>query len=240
MSNKCRGYVDLLFLALAAFVGILLAGGFSFINLAPQNPPTTIVIAVSPTPFSMHKSLQLDSFGFTTPTPAPSPTIPTASCKSNFNQEPENYTASVYVSGQLKIWACDEHTPFLAPGAQVNNTTGQITNPGNTTAKDSSGNIYAPRIYLDNDNIVSNIHPIYPNFVKGNYTSPDGSAKGNTTIDPIPPNHPGPIPCDSPSISDEYIWNISTLGLTLGTHQVQFVFHDGDEDQGLGCFSISI
>jgi hypothetical protein len=86
-------------------------------------------------------------------------------------------------------------------------------------------------------------------MVKGNFNNnPPVSATPGTKMvnyDPIPPgggfpggpNPNGPLPN---LYTAEFIWDVNKLGISSGTHQAEFLIHDGDKDRGIGCVNIQI
>jgi hypothetical protein len=103
--------------------------------------------------------------------------------------------------------------------------------------------------------------PHFPNIIKGQYSTADtysssshfglsiGSEKTSVAVDDYTnfengPNYlsTSPIPMGQlyEEFTDEYIWNVSSLGLQAGTYQAQFVIHDGDRNLAIDCLNIKI
>lgn len=248
-------------LALLIVLGITAVGG-----LPSQVAPTSgqVVMAITPTPGQNYNNLQLKSFGYVTI--APTPTPPTDSLCTNraINTEPIILVGyypgpgqSVGNTGQVKVWVGDERPPYVAPGEQINTTTGAVTKAGDRTAKANDGLLYEPALYISPatpQNDLSGGH--FPNYIKGQFNNnPQAGGFLHPTVvtgpkpDPIPA---GSTPTQSPNqfgwgfglnqntYNAEYLWNVSNLGLSSGTYQAEFVIHDGDYDRGIGCVSIQI
>jgi len=231
-------------LALLLVLGITAVGGLPE-RSTPQNG--TIVTVVTPTLDPNHNSLQLKTFGYV---------VPTNLCQSEINNEPEiligylpSSGQSVTNTGQIKVWVNDERAPLIAPNEKVDTTQdGHIITPGNRTAQAHDRYLFEPAIYISPDTAESGESAHFPDFIKGQFNNA-GKVPGNiikgVAIDPIPPGSKkagGPNPNGSnPNVYlAEYVWNVSSLGLTTGTYQVEFLIHDGDIDRGIGCVGITI
>jgi hypothetical protein len=238
-------------LALLMVVGITAVGG-----LPSQNAPTSgeVVNIVTPTPGSAKSNLQLKWFGYVTIAPTPTPSK-SSLCNSAANTEPEILVGfspgagqAVGNTGQVKVWVNDEGAPFVAPGEKINMSTGQVTAPGNRTAKAADTFLFEPALYIAPGTVEAGGTPHFPDFIKGQFNNNPPSS--NTVIqgpqyDTIPAgSNPigGPNPNGSRpnQYTAEYIWNVSGLGLTTGSYQGEFLIHDGDRDRGIGCVSIQI
>lgn len=240
-------------LALLIVAGMIAVGG-----MPPDTFPNsgTVVNAVSPTPSSSsHNTLQLQTFGYVTI--APTSTKQPGLCQSGgVNNEPEiiaGYSPStgqtVGATGQIIVWVQDEGAPFIAPGEQVNLTTGQITSDPNQGTKAPDNYLWEPALYLDSNTAETGGTPHFPSFIKGQFsnTAPVmGNVITGATADPIPAGTQI-TPAQSSRFGNffnwytaEYIWNVSSLGLTTGNHQAEFLIHDGDRDRGVGCVQINI
>lgn len=68
--NEERGYVDILFLVVAVAIAVLISGATL---TGENNIPNTSYSAVSLPPSAEHRSLQLNTFGITSPTPFTDP-----------------------------------------------------------------------------------------------------------------------------------------------------------------------
>jgi hypothetical protein len=172
---------------------------------------------------------------------------PPSLCKDRkINNEPEilaGYSPadgeSVSVGGQIKVWITDEHAAFIAPGEQLDPTTGAITMPGDRGAKASDGYLYEPALYIAPDSAEKGGKPYFPSAIKGPYNNAPDMGKrmviAGAPIDPAPAGvHLGE------KYDSEDVWNVSDLGLSPGTYIAEFVIHDGDEDRGVGCVTIVV
>jgi len=208
----------------------------------------TQVKILPPAQDAQHNNLQLETFGFVTiaPTPTSAPPASSQLCQSGgVNNEPEilvGYSPApgqtVSATGQIKVWVNDEGAPIIAPNEQIDASTGQITTPGDRTAKAPDNYLWEPALYISPQTAESNGTPHFPNYVKGDYNNapPDkGAGTKGPQIDPVPAGS-----VISESYTAEYIWNVTSLGLAAGTYQAEFVIHDGDRDRGIGCVSIVI
>ncbi len=248
-------YVVLLLFILGC-VGFVLVGG----NL-PQNyvktPSGSQVVILSPSPETAKADLQLYTFlGVTvTPSPTPQPTSPPPSGAPNApqpalcqaggaNDEPEilvGYSPSqgqtVGAGGQIKVWVNDEGAPIIAPNEQINPSTGQITTPGDRTAKAQDGYLWEPALYIAPQTAENGGTPHFPTYIKGDYNNSTSKGSGS--------NIPGmePVPAGA-KLSEQYtaedIWDVNSLGLAPGTYIAEFVIHDGDDNRGVGCVTITI
>ena len=236
-------------MALMVGVGAAAIDGFN-----PKGPPSKgeEVKILSPTPDATKGNLQLETFGFITI--APTPVAKSNLCEmGGVNDEPGILAGydpaegkSVSSTGQIKVWVSDENPPFIAPGEVVDPSSGQVTTPGDRTAKAEDGYLYEPALYIAPQTVEANGTPKFPNIIKGDYnSSPDSSdskkkrkknAQSGASMDPLPP---GANPNET-DYQAEYIWNVSDLGLAAGTYQAEFVVHDGDTNRGVGCVSIKI
>jgi len=250
-------------LALLVVLGITAVGGLP--SNTPPNDSNAVQI-VTPTPGGTHDTLQLKTFGYITLAPTPTvvpPNIGSAPlCQGGgVNNEPGIISAtspangqSVNSTGQIKVWVNDEGAPIIAQGQQVNNSTGAVTpNSGNLTQKAGDGYLWEPALYFDSYTAESGGNPHFPNYIKGQYNNnpsdkSSGFAVKNVTtgaaIDPAPAGASTDGCSSSNFFKDcyraEYIWNVSSLGLSPGNHRAEFVIHDGDYDRGVGCVNIQI
>ena len=244
-------------LALLIVVGLTAVGG-----LPPQSFPDSgqNVIPISPTPDVNHDTLQLKTFGYITIAPTPVLGANSLCNDKSKNTEPEILEAfspltgtSVGSTGQIKVWVVDELPPMVAPGLTTDASgSGTVINPGNQSALASDGYLYDPALYVDKP-VEQGGSPAFPNYVKGVYdpTPPNATCTGfncyqqgkgvnGATPDPLPAGSPK-IGCGNPICYEaEYIWDVSKLGLSTGTHQAEFLIHDGDRDRGIGCVTIKI
>jgi len=254
-------------LVILIIAGISAVGGLPS-QIGPSSGQTVAVVTPS-TSGGSHNNLQLKTFGYITlaPTPtlaAPPPDTPgqpplgqTALCQSGgINEEPDIIAAtsptsgqSVSSTGQIKIWVMDEGAPMIAPGETVNSN-GSISNPGNQSQKAPDNYLYEPAVYLDAATAESGGSPHFPNYIKGQVNNMPSTPIMTTNLPAVVATDPLPsgavtTGCFAGSnffkcYTAEYIWNISSLGLSSGTHRAEFVIHDGDSNRGIGCVNISI
>jgi hypothetical protein len=244
-------------LALLIVLGITAVGG-----LPPQSFPNTgtEVNVVTPTQAASHSTLQLQTFGYVTIAPTPTPGSGGGLCKEGgVNDEPEiiaGYSPapgqSVGTNGQIYVWVSDEGAPFIAPNEQVNASTGQVTTPGDRTAKAPDNYLWEPSLYIAPQTAESGGTPHFPNYIKGQYnnTPPElGNVVTGATADPIPQtaqpsvafvNGGGFFGAGFNAYTAEYIWNVNGLGLSAGSYQAEFLIFDGDRNRGVGCVSFTI
>jgi len=189
--------------------------------------------------------------------PPPPPPPPNVCADPTLNTEPEILAAfspdngqTVDQTGQIKVWVCDEHPPFIAPGEQVDNTTGAITMPGDRTAMAGDGLLYEPALYIAPQSPTNGGMPpfpqwttgSYPQWIKGSYNNnppkPTRTASAGATPDPLPA---GASWCSSDApYRVEFIWDVSSLGLQPGAYTAVFSIHDGDGDRAIACVTIVI
>jgi len=176
------------------------------------------------------------------PKPPPPPELCT---NQDLNTEPEilvGYSPaagqSVGLQGQVKVWVNDEHPPFIAPGEQVDPSTGAITAPGDRTATAPDGLLWEPALYIAPQTPQNGGTPHFPSWIKGWYNANPPNTSGGVQVpgmDPVP---------RGASLSEKYtgedIWDVSSLGLSPGTYMGVFVVHDGDDDRAIGCVTIAI
>ena len=163
------------------------------------------------------------------------------------NNEPEilaGYTPaagqSVGMNGQIIVWLTDEHPFPIAPHEQLDLVTGDITLPGDRTARASDGYLWEPALYIAPETAESGGKPHFPQKFKGTYNNnPMNGVK-------LQPMNGAPIDVPPAGVSlrekfdAEAIWDVAALGLSPGTYSAQFVVRDGDDDRGVGCVSIII
>ena len=145
---------------------------------------------------------------------------------------------TVGVTGQIKVWVNDENAPFIAPGEQVDNTTGAITTPGMRTATAADGLLDEPALYIAPQSPTNGGTPLFPQWIKGSYNNNPptrGTFTGGATIDPPPAGS-----TLAARYTGEFIWDVSKLGLGPGTYTAVFSVHDGDRDRAIGCVTIVI
>jgi hypothetical protein len=172
------------------------------------------------------------------------------------NNEPEilvGYSPAmgetVSQSGQIKVWVNDEWPELIAPGEQIDATSGAVVTPGDRTSKAADGYLWEPALYIAPMTAESGGTPHFPQFIKGWYNNAafvmvmgmghgmmtPSTAVPGTTIDPPPA---------SAQLKDKYstelIWDVDKLGLGPGTYMAEFVVHDGDRDRAVGCVTITI
>jgi hypothetical protein len=179
------------------------------------------------------------------PPPGPPPAPPAACTDQSVNNEPEILVGfspgmgqTVGLTGQIKVWVSDENSPFIAPGEQVDNTTGAIASPGNRTATANDGLLYEPALYIAPQSPTNGGTPYFPQWIKGAYNNnpPNrGTFTGGAPIDPPPAGTSRLL-----TYTGEFIWDVSALGATPGSYTAVFSVHDGDHDRGIGCVTIVI
>jgi len=179
----------------------------------------------------------------------PPPPPPDVCTDPTLNTEPEILAGfspdagqTVDQTGQIKVWVCDEHPPFIAPGEQVDNTTGAITTPGNRTAVAGDGLLYEPALYIAPQSPTNGGAPLFPQWIKGSYNNnpprPTRTASAGAVPDPLPA---GASWCASDApFRVEFVWDVSSLGLPPGTYTAVFSIHDGDGDRAISCVTIVI
>jgi hypothetical protein len=163
------------------------------------------------------------------------------------NNEPEILAAyspangqAVAQNGQIKLWVTDEHPPYIAPGEQLDPTTGAITMPGDRSAKASDGYLFEPALYIAPATAENGGTPHFPQLIKGWYNNMPtvGGKKVGAQGAPIDPPPAGTNL--SERYSGEDVWDVSALGLSPGMYIAEFVIHDGDSDRGVGCVTIVV
>jgi hypothetical protein len=193
--------------------------------------------------------------GFEDAAPPPFPPLCTDPI---LNVEPELQVAyfpgqgqTVGLNGQIKVWLNDECPPLIAPGEQVDPTTGAIT-PGNRSATAPDGMLYEPALYLAPDTPQNGGTPHFPQQIKGDYnmgpgyrgscqiTNGSGLYHG-PPIDTPPPgtNVTQPFPWPVAYLLED-VWDVSALGLAPGSYTGVFVVMDGDGDRSIGCINIVV
>jgi hypothetical protein len=141
-------------------------------------------------------------------------------------------------SGLIKVWVQDENSPFIAPGEQVDNTTGAIIAPGDRTVTATDGLLYEPALYFAPQSPTTGGTPYFPQAVKGSYNNNPptrGTFTGGAPIDPPPAGSNLSL-----QYKGEFIWNVAALGLTPGSYTAIFSVHDGDRDRAIGCITIIV
>jgi len=242
-------------LGLLIVLGITAVGG-----LPPQSYPDSgqNVIPVTPTPDANHNTLQLKTFGYVTIAPTPVLGVDGLCTNKSVNTEPQILEAfspmtgtSVGSSGFIKVWVVDELPPMVAPGLQTD-AQGNVTITGNQSAVAPDGYLFDPALYVDTP-VEQGGHPAFPDSVKGTYdpNPPNATCTGfscyqnakgvnGATPDLLPAGSPQSSCGFSTCYEAEYIWDVSKLGLTTGTHQAEFLIHDGDTNRAVGCVTINI
>ena len=154
-----------------------------------------------------------------TPEDAGEPPPPPPDCDDeDINNEPEILAAylpedgdSVSQCGDIKVWVNDEWASFIAPGEEVDPSTGEVTKPGDRTKLAPDGYLYEPALYIEN------MPPIFPTFIKGWYNNDPENFERNKSN---PPGAEGPPIDDPPPGTDlsedfttEFVWNLCSLNL---------------------------
>jgi hypothetical protein len=226
------------------FVGFALVGGG-----IPETRPNQLnspVIILTPKPNKAQDNLQLQTFGYITPIPTPA--VAASLCQNgNINNEPEilvypnekTTTVTVPSGGQVKVWVNDEGAPFISQNEQVDLSTGRIITPGDRTTKAPDNYLWEPALYISPETAESGGQPHFPNAIKGQFSNTPGikspGIKG-PAYDPLPA---GAIAL-AEDYTAEFIWDVSSLALSPGSYQAEFVIHDGDRDRGVGCYTLQI
>ncbi len=197
-----------------------------------------------------NNTLQLRSMGFITLAPTPKPSSPFCTPGKGINTAPQiiigfepDLGKTVAANGQIKVWVNDDHVPMVAPNEQVNPTTGQITTPGDRAAKAPDNFLWEPALYIAPQTAEANGAPHFPNFIKGRFNNTPPAASNGVQGPPIDNPPPGSVPNSlgyDASYTTEYIWNIAQLNLAKGSHQLQFLIHDGDNHRGVKCMTLNI
>lgn len=240
-------------LALLVVVGITAVGGLPSSTVTTNG---TTVEVITPTQGATHNTLQLQTFGYVTlaPTPTQAPLGATPLCGPGApNVEPiiaatlpaEGQT--VTTTDQIKVWVDDEGAPMIAP-KETTNADGSIATKGNQYALAPDNYLYEPALYLDSATAETGGTPYFPDYIKGqvnnNPPSYDIRKSVNATvpIDPLPAgaSTAGCLPLFPECYKSEYVWKVSSLGLTSGTHRAEFVIHDGDVNRGVGCINFQV
>jgi hypothetical protein len=231
-------------LATMGFVGFALVGGGlpETRTTAPNSP----VIILTPKPDGAKNNLQLQTFGYITPLPTPAAAA--SLCQNgNINNEPEilvypneqTPTITVASGGQVKVWVNDEGAPFISQNEQVDLSTGQIITPGDRGAKAPDNYLWEPALYVSPATAESGGQPHFPTAVKGQFSNTPGVRSPGVKGAPIDPVPSGAI-AQVEDYTAEYIWDVSSLGLSAGSYQAEFVIHDGDRDRGVGCYTLQV
>lgn len=245
-----RGFLDitLLFIVMVIALGAILTTGFK----SKSERGTESLVPEAPPAGEEKRSLQLNALKFKR--------VEIQGCEANpFNEEPEIVFASdpafggvAQASGQIRIWVWDDDGTggSVSDGTTVDPTTGLITTPGNRTAADKNGYLWEPSIYItkltspdqqgpyagDKEN---GGQPYFPTAIKGVANQrPSGDKLTSAPIDP-----PVNIIVDRAGKDwnfSEFIWDINSLGLTLGYYRAQIILHDGDKDLAINCTTIQI
>ena len=143
----------------------------------------------------------------------------------------------------------DENAPFIAPGEIVDSTTGNITTPGDRTAKAPDGYLWEPALYILPQSAATGGTPHFPVMIKGDFNNaPPTRGTGGTgaPIDPSPGGAGAAPTCifgiciGGTAYHAEYIWDVNSLGLPPGNYAAEFLIFDGDRDRGVGCVNITI
>lgn len=255
-------FVTILVLIAAAAAFTLIGGQLPQLN---NSQVGSRVVVATPVVEPTRKNLQLYTFLGMTITPTIPPGRTTGCSQSDFNTEDEILVGSdpapgTSTSSRIRVWVTDEFSPRIAPGEVVSKTTGQITTQGDRNAKDTDTDgegkfLWEPTIYVVPavgapptrpfcNATMSNCTPHFPNIIKGEYNSDPDRSRSSThgpSIDADWRNFKnGPGAGDLLEHSSEYIWDVTTFGLTPGTYWAQFVIHDGDDNLGISCITVQI
>lgn len=165
------------------------------------------VIIQTPAPSPGQKNtLQLMTFNGITITPTPA--VKSGGAPSNCAQADYVIESNIIVgsdpgpntpassSSNIRVWVTDEGVPYVAPGLQMNTTTGQVTSDGTVSAldenTDGNGNFsFMPTLYVYPSsatqftcNAVNKQCPAhYPTIIKGEVNiAPDPQNRGSGTF----------------------------------------------------------
>jgi len=254
-------YVLLILFATIA-LGFELIGAKFPSALSTTNGQQVVVDTTDPNSKGNKNSLQLYTFSGHPPSTTPGQLVQSSLCiaantpitgntKKGSRWESEilagyspNNGQTVGNSGKIKVWVADEEAPMIAPGEIVDNTTGNVITPGDRTAKADDGYLWEPALYIA-PNLAESAspQPHFPIVILGEINNHPPALSGGRFAHPqieTPPPGVTLSPFASNNYFAEYIWDVASLGLGPGTYQAEFVIHDGDEDRGVGCVSISI
>ena len=251
-------YLVLIMLILGALSFELMGGKLPSKQASPDGQQV-IIDTFAPTPGK--DNLQL--YTFLGHTPVPTPPITSDLCNSSGGQNEFGSLVGFspapggnVVDGKLRIWVIDEKAPLLAPGQTLDPN--GVPQGGDLTQKRGIFPL-GPTLYIFPNTVESGGTPYVPNFVKGSVNN--GHDLNGPPIDsdykqfqngPDFIDNPAPIDLPKPGRNiyygkryetehfAEFVWNISSLGLGPGTHQVQFAAYDGDGDRAAGCTSFTI
>jgi hypothetical protein len=149
---------------------------------------------------------------------------------------------SVSKTAQIKVWVTDERPMFIAPGEEIDASTGAITKAGDRTAKAPDGYLFEPALYIAPATAENGGTPHFPQMIKGQYDNTVATTSGppvyqlsqSAPIDAPPPG------AATQKFTGEDIWDVSALGLAPGTYTGEFLIHDGDRDRAVGCITIVV
>ena len=183
----------------------------------------------------------------------PSCTMPALCTDKTINNEPEILAAyspaqgqTVPATGQIKVWVNDEWAAFIAPGEQVDNTTGAILMSGDRSQKSHDGYLYEPALYIAPNTADKGGTPHFPSLIKGWYNNAPPATKPRrmagvqlgTQGAPVDPAPSGTKLREQ--YTTEFVWEVKDLGLAPGRYFGQFVIGDGDYDRAIGCVTIEV
>ena len=150
---------------------------------------------------------------------------------------------SVARDGQIKVWITDEATAIIAPGEQVDPSTGLITAAGDRSAKAGDGYLWEPALYIAPATAESGGRAYFLRHILGWYNNvppavgrkpAKGAGLAGAAVEPAPAGANL-----SEKFNTEDIWEVSDLGLAPGVYGGA-VIHDGDTDRAIGCVTITI
>jgi len=253
-------YVVLIMLIVGVLAFEMMGGKLPSASPVNTNGQQVIVDPYVPDPAK--KNLQLYTFTGHTPVPtAPLPTTPpAANCEhNNINQEDSmiigfdpGYDKSVGAGGDIRAWYTDENPPMISLGEKVDPGTGNVTKRGDTSIVDTCSSGKSLNISFEPSLTIGG-NVFYPDKIKGTFypsstCSYDPSRNGpkGPPIDDFKPYQAGTPglknygPGRDLSETAEFIWHVSSLGLTPGNHQAKIIAHDGDREIGILCANITI
>jgi len=146
---------------------------------------------------------------------------------------PTQATAISSATGQIHLWVSDTKPPYIAPNELIIKSSGSIKTPGDRNATAPDGYRLEPQLYVFPDTLEKNGKAYYPTFVQGDYNNGNPDVSYGSGIMP-----PDALPLSTYTV--EFTWNVSDIGLTDNTYQIEFVAHDGNQKLGVRCMTLRI
>lgn len=229
------GALYIIFIMLALF-------GMAYAMSGPtpsQTPnPTGALAVITQAQTNTSKStLQLYDFPGVTITPP----VAGLCTKGGANVHPEviiGYTPAqanaVSTTGQITLWVSDTKSPYIAPNEDVRKVDGSVRSLGDIGAKGPDNFLMEPSLFVMPETAEIGGKAYFPQYIRGDYNN-GTSIGGSDNGDIIPPNS---APLNRFTV--EYIWNVSDIGLTDNTYQLEFLVRDGSQQLGVKCFTIRV